>query len=56
MIKFYQIYLCYVENKIFRFQIWDTYNQGVLVSRVHAKGEEFVSNRNDKILLFFNKI
>lgn len=42
----------YTKGRIYSFKILDTYNQGVLVSRVDLKGKDYVTNRNDNILFF----
>ncbi|MGG5210827.1 hypothetical protein ACQWU4_18055 [Chryseobacterium sp. MIQD13] len=45
----------YTHKRIYRFKIWDTYNQGVLVSRFDCDGKDFITNRNDKLLYFLNR-
>ncbi|HCM32548.1 MULTISPECIES: hypothetical protein [Chryseobacterium] len=42
----------FTRKKVYKFKIWDTYNQGVLISRINDDGKEFVTNRNDYILQY----
>lgn len=46
----------HTKYRIYKFKIWDTYNQGVLVYRINKNGKEFVTNRNDKVLYYLNNI
>lgn len=39
-------------TKEYRFKVWDTHNQGVLISRINDDGKEYVTNRNDRILQY----
>ncbi|GEM_PF-2560448 len=42
----------FTRKKVYKFKVWDTYNQGVLISRINDDGKEFVTNRNDYILQY----
>ncbi|KQM30435.1 hypothetical protein [Chryseobacterium sp. Leaf201] len=42
----------FTRKKTYKFKVWDTYNQGVLISRIKDDGKEFVTNRNDRILQY----
>ncbi|AZA77156.1 hypothetical protein EG347_06385 [Chryseobacterium sp. G0186] len=42
----------FTRKKVYKFKVWDTHNQGVLVSRINDDGKEFVTNRNDYILQY----
>lgn len=42
----------FTHQKVYKFRIWNTYNEGVLIYRIDDKGREFVTNRNDKILQY----
>jgi len=42
----------FTRKKVYKFKVWDTYNQGVLISRINDGGKEFVTNRNDYILQY----
>lgn len=42
----------FTHRKVYKFKVWDTYNQGVLISRINDKGKEFVTNRNDYIIQY----
>ncbi|MGH1518677.1 hypothetical protein [Chryseobacterium sp. JK1] len=42
----------FIHEKVYKFKIWDTYNQGVLIYRIDDKGKEFVTNRNDNVLRY----
>ncbi|KMQ65431.1 hypothetical protein ACM46_05915 [Chryseobacterium angstadtii] len=46
----------YTKQRIYKFKIWDTYNQGVLVYRINKDGKEFVTNRNDKLIYYLNNL
>ncbi|SHM07522.1 hypothetical protein SAMN05444360_107205 [Chryseobacterium carnipullorum] len=45
----------YTKQRSYKFKIWDTYNQGVLVYRINKNGKEFVTNRNDKLIYYLDK-
>ncbi|PQA91073.1 hypothetical protein B0A69_18505 [Chryseobacterium shigense] len=45
----------YTKQRPYKFKIWDTYNQGVLVFRINKKGKEFVTNRNDQLIYYLDK-
>ncbi|QQQ29050.1 hypothetical protein [Chryseobacterium indoltheticum] len=42
----------FTHEKVYKFKIWNTFNEGVLIYRINDKGKEFVTNRNDRILQF----
>lgn len=42
----------FTHQKVYKFRVWNTYNQGVLIYRIDDKEKEFVTNRNDRILRF----
>ncbi|MCT2409752.1 hypothetical protein NZD88_19545 [Chryseobacterium antibioticum] len=44
----------HTKQRMYKFKIWDTYNQGVLVFRINKNGKEFVTNRNDKVIYYLN--
>ncbi|HBV16219.1 hypothetical protein [Chryseobacterium carnipullorum] len=45
----------YTKQRSYKFKIWDTYTQGVLVCRINKNGKEFVTNRNDKLIYYLDK-
>lgn len=42
----------FTRKKVYKFKVWDTYNQGVLISRINDDGKEFVTNKNNRILQY----
>jgi len=42
----------FTHQKVYKFRVWNTYNQGVLIYRINDQGKEFVTNRNDIILQY----
>lgn len=44
----------YTKTRKYKFIIENTSNQGVLVERINKKGNNYVTNRNDRLLKFVN--
>lgn len=42
----------FTHEKVYKFKIWNTFNEGVLIYRINDKRKEFVTNRNDRILQY----
>ena len=42
----------FTHEKVYKFKIWKTFNEGVLIYRINDKRKEFVTNRNDRILQY----
>ena len=53
--KEYKIVI-FTNNKNYKFIIWDTYNQGILVKRLNSSDNEYVTNRNDGLRIFLENM
>lgn len=53
--KEYEIVI-FTNNSNYKFIIWDTYNQGILVKRLDSFGNEYVTNRNEGLRVFLDNI